>query len=121
MCLTLTTLYNLVDHKGVKVADVWDGTKEEGGWLPIFLRSLNDWEIEEVERFLQVLHNKNISPLFEDKLLLKGARAGGFSMKFMYKVLDQSPKVERTRFSFFIQFGINRPSQIVLFSLGKLL
>ena len=69
MCLDFPILYNLVDHKDAMVADVWEGSREEGGWLPIFLRSLNDWEMEEVERYLQALHNKKISPLLQDKLL----------------------------------------------------
>ena len=47
--------------------------------------------MEEVERLLQALHSKQINPLLEDKLLLKGSKTGGFSMKLMYKVLDHSP------------------------------
>ena len=55
-------LFNLANLKDAMVADVWDCTKEEGGWLAaIFLRSLNDWEMEEVERFLQVLHRQKIN------------------------------------------------------------
>ena len=49
------TIYNMVDHKDAMVADVWDDNREDGGWLPIFLRSLNDWELEEMERFVYAL------------------------------------------------------------------
>ena len=76
------------------VADMWDWDREEGGWSPTFLMSFNDWEIEEVERFLSILHNLNFSPLGEDKLLLKGVKDNGFSVKIMYKGLDHSPTIE---------------------------
>ena len=45
LTLTFPTLYNMVDHKDAMVADVWDDNREDRGWLPIFLRSLNDWEL----------------------------------------------------------------------------
>ena len=42
-------------------------------WLSsIFLGSFNDWEMEEVERFLQVLHRQKIRLFMEDKFMLKG-------------------------------------------------
>ena len=66
----------------------------EGGWSPTFLRSLNDWEIEEVERFLLTLHKQNFSPSGEDKLLLKDVKDEVFSVKLMYKGLDPSPAIE---------------------------
>ena len=62
------TLFNLTTHKDAKVVDVWDYSRVEGGWSPVFLRSFNDWEVEEVEKFLRLLHNRKISPDQEDKL-----------------------------------------------------
>ena len=118
LCLDFPMLYNLADHKDTMVADVWEGSREEGGWLPIFLRSLNDWEMEEVERYLQALHNKKISPLLQDKLLLKGSKARGFLVKFMRMVLDQSLDLA---FPFSFNLESSRPSQIGFFSHGKLL
>ena len=47
-----------------------------------------------MERFLSILHNLNFSPLGEDKLLLKGVKDNGFSVKIMYKGLDHSPAIE---------------------------
>ena len=47
-----------------------------------------------MERFYTTLHNQNFSPLGEDKLLLKGVKENGFSIKFMYKGLDHSPAIE---------------------------
>ena len=36
------TLFNLVVHKDARVADVWDSSREDGGWSPVFLRHFND-------------------------------------------------------------------------------
>ena len=44
-----------------------------------------------MERFLSTLHIRKVNPLGEDKLLLKGARDGGFFVKRMYRGLDHSP------------------------------
>ena len=63
----------------------------DGGWNPIFLRSFNDWEMEEVNRLLQVLYRKQIRPLMEDKIFFKGSKNDAFSVKIMYRVLDCSP------------------------------
>ena len=84
MCLAFPSLFNLAAQKDATVAELWDHNKGEGGWNPIFLRSFNDWEMEEVERFLQVLHKQKIRPFVEDKILIKGSRNDAFSMKIMY-------------------------------------
>ena len=65
---------------------MWDSDKGEGCWSLTFLRPLNDWEIEEVERFLQTLCDQNFNPSSEDMLFLKGVKEKGFSVKFMKKV-----------------------------------
>ena len=93
LSLTFPNLFRLTAQKYVRVADLWNWDSEEGGWNPIFLCSFNDWEMEEVDRFLQVLNRKRIKPLMEDKILFKGSRNDGFSVKSMYRVLDCSPQV----------------------------
>ena len=50
MCSIYPSLFNLAMHKEVMIADMWDCSKGEGGWFPTCLRSINDWEIEEVEK-----------------------------------------------------------------------
>ena len=81
-------------HKDATVVDMWDRGRGEGGWSPTFPRLINDWEIEEVERFLLTLHKQNFSPSGENKLLLKDVRDKVFSVKIMYKGLDPSPAIE---------------------------
>ena len=87
------SLFTLAAQKDVMVADLWDCSREEGRWSLIFLRSLNDWELEEVERFLLTMQRQKFNPMSEDKLLLKGVGDGGFSVKRMYMDLDLSPDV----------------------------
>ena len=72
---------------------MWDSSRVEGGWLPTFLRSLNDWEMEEVERFLLILFRRKICTFQENKLLLKKSKADGFVVKVIYTVLNRSPFV----------------------------
>ena len=78
-------------NKDARVADIWDSGDGAGGWSPTFLRSLNDWEIGEMVRFLQTLHDQNFRPTGEDMLLLKEAKAKSFSVKAMYKGYDITP------------------------------
>ena len=90
MCNAFPTLFNLATHKNAKVANVWDSSREDGGWSLVFLRPFNDWEVEEVERFLHFLHNKKIRLFQEDRLLLKESMIDGFSVRHMYRKLMYS-------------------------------
>ena len=94
LCYAFPTLFNLAAHKDARVADVWDFSTVDGGWSPVFLRPFNDWELEEVERFLQFLHNKKIRPSQEDRLLLKESNTDGFSVRLMYSKLVYSPPLD---------------------------
>ena len=91
LCSSYPSLFNLALNKEATVADIWDRGEGAGCWSPTFLRPLNDWEIEEMVRFLQTLHNQNFLPTGEDKLLLKDVKEKGFSVKIMYKGFDISP------------------------------
>ena len=73
------------------MADIWESGDGAGGWSPTFLRSLNDWEIGEMVRFLQILHDQNFRPKGEDMLLLKEVKEKRFSVQAMYKCYDSSP------------------------------
>ena len=90
LCLSFPSLFNLAAFKEARVENVWDSSREEGGWTPVFLRPLNDWELDEVTSFLQVLHRRKVQDQ-EDMLLLKDPKSDGFSMKIMYRLLDLTP------------------------------
>ena len=94
LCNEFPTLFNLAVHKDARVVDVCDSSREEGGWSPVFLRPFNDWEMEEVERFLHCLVNKKIRLLQEDRLLLKESRTNDFSVSLMYRKLRYSPPTD---------------------------
>ena len=69
------------------MVDVWDSSREEGGCSPVFQRPFNDWEMEEVERFLHFLANKKVRPFQKDRRLLKESKTNGFSVILMYRKL----------------------------------
>ena len=85
MCNRFSNLFNIATNKEAKDADIWDSREGDGCWSPTFLRFLNDWELEEMTRFLQILHDHKFCPTGEDKLSLKNAKDKGFSVKSMYK------------------------------------
>ena len=94
LCNAFPNLFNLVAHKDARVAEVWDSSRVNGGWSPIFERPFNDWEMEEVERFLLVLHNKKIRSAQEDNRILKETRPDGFAVKLMYRKLMHFPPTD---------------------------
>ena len=94
LCNRFPNLFNIATNKEAKVAEIWDSREGDGCWSPTFLRSLNDWELEEMTRFLLILHDHNFRPTGVDKLSLKNATDKGFSVKNMYKGYDVSPALD---------------------------
>ena len=91
LCARFPSLFNLALNKEARVAYIWESGVGVGGWSPTFLRSLNDWGIGEMVRFLQILHDQNFRPEGEDMLLLKEVKEKRFSVQAMYKCYDSSP------------------------------
>ena len=118
LCNAFPTLFNLAAHKDARLADVWDSSREDKGWSLVFLRPFNDWEMEEVERFLHFLHNKKIWPFQEDRLLLKESITDGFSVRHMFHKLMYSPPLDFPCQSIWNPIV---PPKLVFFLLGKLL
>ena len=77
----------------------------EGGWAPVFSRFFNNWEMEEVERFLCLLHNRKIRPSQEDNLLMKDSKKAGFSIRLMYNPLDHSPPLAFPSFALLFKWN----------------
>ena len=57
--------------------------------IPVFSRSFNDWEMEDVESFLGRIGKKRVIEGVEDTVRWAGAKNGMFSVKSMYSVLQQ--------------------------------
>ena len=89
--MSFPTLFNLAIHKDARVAEVWNSSREKGGWSLVFSRPLNDWELEKVERFLQALHGRKYKLLQVDKLVLKTSKADSFSISFIFSHLVSPP------------------------------
>ena len=94
LCNRFPNLFNLATNKEANVAVIWDSREGDGCWTPTFLRSLNDWELVEMTRFLLILHGQKFRPMGVDKLVMKNAIDKGFSVKSMYKSLDVSPALD---------------------------
>ena len=58
LCSLFPSMFILAMQKDAMVADLWNCFREEGGWSPTFLRSFNDWEMEEVEIFFSSIRKK---------------------------------------------------------------
>ena len=58
-----------------------------GFWDPIFVRFLNDWEMDEAVRFLSWLGQKKLCEDFEDMPRWTKTKNGDFMIKAMYKAL----------------------------------
>ncbi|KAJ9684352.1 hypothetical protein PVL29_016699 [Vitis rotundifolia] len=87
LCVSFPSLFALTADKEVWVANIWDPLAE-GGWNPCFLRAFNDWEVEEVERFLGRLHGKRILENEEDMVSWTETKSGKFSVKSLYCALE---------------------------------
>ena len=66
--------------------DIWESKEGVGCWFPTFIRPLNDWELEEMIRFLKTLDDQNFRPMGEDKLLLKNAKEKVLRLRLCIKV-----------------------------------
>ena len=98
------------------MADMWDSGGRGGSWSPTFIRALNDWEIEEMARFLQILYEQSFRTTGEDMLLLKEAKGKSFSVKVMYKGYDLSPTCD---FPHCLIWNSVAPPKMGIFFLGS--
>ena len=112
------TLFNLAAHKEARVVDVWDYSREERGWSPVFLRPFNDWEVEEVERFLHFVRSRKIRPLQEDRFVLKEFMSDGFSVILMCRKLAHYAPTEFLAWSIWNPIV---PPKLGFFCLGSVL
>ena len=73
--------------------DVWSSTNGGRSWSLQFSRPFNDWEVDEVHRFLLSLNGKSVLRDVEDRVLWIETKCGKFSIKSLYKALVSSPPV----------------------------
>ena len=85
--IAFPTLFTIATFKEAWVAEVWDNSLATGSWAPCFARAFNDWELEEVQRFLSRLQRKRLHDL-EDRVVWVGAKDGSFVVKRLYGELE---------------------------------
>ena len=93
LCDSFPSLYALAANKEALVVDLWDSSREEGGWIPHFIRSFNDWELDEILCLLNTIQGKQIIESQEDLMFCKETKDGNFSVKLLFKALDRSENV----------------------------
>nr|CAN80785.1 hypothetical protein VITISV_022938 [Vitis vinifera] len=86
-------LFRIATHKSVVMADLWGRQGGgDGGWEVHFRRSFQDWELEEMTRFLDYISTVKVQE-GEDSLVWKIERRGKFNVKSYYRSLkdENSP------------------------------
>ena len=78
-------LFRIATHNSAVVADLW-GRQGSHFWEVHFRRSFQDWELEEVTRFLEHIFAVKIQEE-EDSLVWKIERRGKFNVKSFYRSL----------------------------------
>ncbi|RVW42680.1 hypothetical protein CK203_103889 [Vitis vinifera] len=69
LCTSYPALYSIVYSKEDWVVNVWHSTIEGGCWATSFIRAINDWELDLVERFLLSLQGRTVCRDQEDKVI----------------------------------------------------
>ena len=59
--LTFPSLFDLTMNKSETVEEVWDLSVGRGNWKPTFSRASNDWVVDMVANFLNVLQKERVS------------------------------------------------------------
>ena len=68
LCESFPSLFSISLSKNAWVLDVWNSVGDGDGWTPLFARAFNDWEIEEVEHFLQRIQAFRVQREEEDRV-----------------------------------------------------
>ena len=92
-CVSFPSLFALAVSKDAWVNDVWSFADGGGSWSLLFFRPFNDWEVDEVDRFLSSLNGKSVQQDEEDRVLWKETKCGRFSIKSQYKALEPSSTI----------------------------
>ena len=83
-------LFRLTVNKDQWICDAWDEEGEVRSWNLLFLRSFNDWEMEEVEGLFQKIHHLVLHSDVEDVLSWKISKNGFFSVRSLYRSLTST-------------------------------
>lgn len=82
------SLYSITTNKESLVMDCLGGDSGNRHWNVLFVRHFNDWELEEVMAFYQVLYESKILEGENDSLVWRKDSKGLFSVKSFYNCLS---------------------------------
>ncbi|RVW47789.1 LINE-1 reverse transcriptase-like [Vitis vinifera] len=82
-------LFGMAVQRNSTVEEMWDQSSGQGNWNLNFVRDFNDWELELVGDFLQILRGHK--PSWEkDSILWRKGRSGQFRIKEAYNLLARA-------------------------------
>ncbi|RVW30212.1 putative ribonuclease H protein [Vitis vinifera] len=82
-------LFGMAVQRNSTVEEMWDQSSGQGNWNLNFLRDFNDWELELVGDFLQILRGHKPS-WEENSVLWRKGRSGQFRVKEVYNLLARA-------------------------------
>ena len=82
-------MYILVESRGVQAVALWDSSRGEGVWNPIFVRPFNDWELEEVQNFMILVNESRINHEASDRIVWKGYKKGLYYVKANAALIEE--------------------------------
>ncbi|RVW38820.1 hypothetical protein CK203_074196 [Vitis vinifera] len=85
-------LFGMAVQRNSTVEEMWDQNSGQGNWNLNFWRGFNDWELELVGDFLQILRGHKPS-WEEDSVLWRKGRNGQFRVKEAYNLLARSDDI----------------------------
>ena len=88
--LAYPELNRIACNKDAVVADFIHFRGESVHWEENFTRLVQDWEIESVSSFLEVLYSAKIKRYEQDKMCWQPSQSTGFQVKSFYKQLSST-------------------------------
>ena len=87
LCEAFPFLFALACSKRGKVDEVWDLSRGEGAWMPIFVIPFNDWELDIVQNYFCLINSRSVNQMEKDNLHWKGGKNGMYTVKESYELL----------------------------------
>jgi hypothetical protein len=115
-------LYSIAHDKEFLVSDYLEHSDTYIHWNPSFFRAIQDWELEFLVVFLDLLYSSKPHPRGTDRMLWTPAINQGFELKSYYSSLQSR---ESCLFPWKTLWKVKAPSRIALFTwmatFGKIL
>ena len=81
-------LYHIARSKDAFVAEYLCWQNEIVHWVVLFVRSIQDWELANLESFFSLLYSSKMDGNKEDKFVWLAVQSGSFEVKLFYSILS---------------------------------